>query len=481
MNVSNQVKLCMFDDFWIDFRKGTIRRWFEPQYVAEYYDRDFELNCYCQLVCDKENEKYRLFYEVLPDTGIDCERFLALAEGTDLNNIQPVEVNSDPDSKMRHVVFAGEPSVHGAGVFHDLYDPDPTRRYKFSGMTGRSRKDPKNPWIPVVLAFSPDGIHWKHHPELIANLSTSDAYNQLFYNPYKEEYVLLHRAAYVDRRIAIKTSKDLENWSPSRIVLQPGPQSNDNAIQTQYYSMGASYMEGIFLGLLWRYTTSLVDIEHSKMWGRMEPELVYSHDGELFMPTSGKAVIQRPLPPACGCMQLWMTSICESLDGKEYILTGTGVRSDHGASDEMVKQMKEKYAYSGATLFYKIRKDGFCGIEGLGNESNVIFRPMQILQNDLSFNINANCGSARFAVMKKDCSFFEGFSFDDCIPFVMNNDICVCPQWKEHNIGELLGKQIRIAVELNDAILHAVSATARPFNTQLQMGFHDPEPVSQGD
>ena len=53
----------------------------------------------------------------------------------------------------------------------------------------------------------------------MAHPYTSDAYNQIYYNPYTQEYGLLHRAAYVDRRIALRTSKDLINWSEPKTIM----------------------------------------------------------------------------------------------------------------------------------------------------------------------------------------------------------------------------------------------------------------------
>ena len=51
------------------------------------------------------------------------------------------------------------------------------------------------------------------------------------------------------------------------------------------------------------------------------------------------------------------------------------------------------------------------------------------------------------------------------------------PRWKDHSLAELLGRQIRLVVELNTAILHALSMTARPYIRQMQRSFARPEGV----
>jgi hypothetical protein len=50
----------------------------------------------------------------------------------------------------------------------------------------------------------------------------------------------------------------------------------------------------------------------------------------------------------------------------------------------------------------------------------------------------------------------------------------VRPRWKEHTLSEVLEKQLRIAIELNGAILHCISGTARPHVRQAQKSFADP-------
>ena len=481
----NRVKLPFYDDYWIDFRKGTVRRWFELEYLSAWRDPDFTANSYCQLLYDRELGKYRFYYEASPDISCDAVRYLALCESEDLKTFTPVQVNDHPEKRMRHVVFTGETGVHGSSVMFDPQDPDPSRRYKYAGMTrmGGMRdasglliaSEQRGKGHPVVLAFSADGIHWEHHPELVAHPYTSDAYNKLYFNPYTQEYCLLHRSAFLDRRIMLRTSRDLKNWSRPKVILHPGSNYNDNTIEMQFYSMTAQYLDGIFLGLVWRFNTCLNDMDFSKMWGFMEPELVYSYDGEQFLFTSGRPVVSRPLPPAYGCAQLTLMDLCESADGKEYILCGGGSRVIHGTAKSNHELSQKLGGDAFGSVFYHIRKDGFCAIEGPGNGSNLITKPLELLRDDLTFNLRANCGSVRFGIMEGDGTFLPGFSFDDSVPYEMDDGIEVAPRWREHSLQEVLNRRVRVALELNGAMVHAMTATARPCIVQPQFGFHDPE------
>ena len=53
----NRMKLPLFDDYWIDFRIGTVRRWFSPQ----LWSSSGPQGAYSSLVCDREKGIYWIF------------------------------------------------------------------------------------------------------------------------------------------------------------------------------------------------------------------------------------------------------------------------------------------------------------------------------------------------------------------------------------------------------------------------------------
>lgn len=457
------MKLPMFDDFWIDFRVNTVRRWFAPELhtVAQ-------AGAYSSLLYDPERKVYRLYYEqkLFPDK--DGPRALKMKESTDLVNFTQVLNDEGGD-----VLYDGETGIHGGSVLYDAHDPDPARRYKLCAMTRMGRKGlPKE----VEVIFSADGVHWETDHTDILHPYTSDTRNALVYNPLRQEYILMHRSAHVDRRISVKSSRDLKNWTEPRIILQPGPNYNDEHTAMHHYALGAVYMDGIFYGLLWRYNTSLCSEDYTRMFGYMEPELVYSYDGAEFLYTSGKPMMERPLPPTPGFAGLAAQDMCISADGREYYMICSGYTAVHGTQDSNYRfaQLQEGKVKRGHPI-YKIRRDGFCGIESVGPGGKVITKPLELVADDLRFNVRANGGWVRFGLMEANGQFLEGFSFDDCIPFEMDDGLDVRPQWKAHRLSEVLNRQVRIAVELNGAILHCISASARPHIRQQQKSFSEPK------
>lgn len=463
----NRMKLPLFDDYWIDFRFNTIRRWFAPEPYSMA-----PAGAYSSMVYDPERNVYRIYYEVMSDKNDGDVRQLKMVESTDLKNFTQVQNRDGSD-----VIYFGESGVHGASVLYDSHDQDSSRRYKFCGMTGIASARTLGRWaVKVEIACSPDGIHFENRHDMIAHPYFSDTQNRLMYNPLESEYCLFHRSGRGDRRVLMSTSKDLKHWNEPRLILQPGPNYNNEYNGMQHYSFSAHYMDGIFYGLLWRYNTCLYDMDFTRMFGYMEPELVYSYDGREYLYTSGRPLMERPLPPEPGCAGLAPCDMCESTDGQSYYILCAGSAAPHCPEEykgDLPEEALGKTTKTGNPI-YKIRKDAFCGIESVGPGGKVITKPMELLEDDLTFNLRANNGYVRFGLMHADGSFLEGFSFDDCVPFVYGDSIEVRPCWKEHTLKEALHRQVRVAIELNTAILHCISATARPRLVHPQKSFADP-------
>ena len=479
MNNTNRVKLCFFDDFWLKGKSGTMRRWFEPRYFSHYCDSAFAGMHYSSLIPDKKRGIYRLYYCGFdPLNEKNC--FVALSESSDLRSFKPVEIKKGNADYPAHVidikdrgVEAGQFGVSGV-VTHDEFDTDASRRFKLMcyvmDQPGKQSPD-------LQVAFSADGLHWELQSDMVAIHGNSDTLNKLFYNPFTEEYGLIHRAAHVDRRVALKTTKDFTEWTRSKIALHPGPRFNDNDSITELYGMTAAWQDGIFLGMSWPFHMKFYETANTPMNGYIESELVYSYDGENFMDTTSRPLVERPNPPLQGCAQTAFTDICDSFDGTEYILSAWANNVHHSSAlPEMIK-MQNGRAFGAA--FYRIRKDGFCGLEGMGGGAPgfVLTKGLQLLKDDLTLNVNASCGIARFGLMRdidqprtdqqqlqpnSTIEFYEGFSFDECEPFAQNDSVDLVPRWKNHTLRELVGKRVYVAVELKFAILHAMSMTARP-------------------
>jgi len=162
---------------------------------------------------------------------------------------------------------------HGSGVFKDLHDPDPKRRYKAFIKYGI-----------LSVAFSPDGIHWGPAIACPEADSAGDTHNNAFWAPTLGKYVGITRewGEPFGRQVARTSSEDFINWRKCEIVLE----GLEERYQT--YAMPVFYHGGVYLGLV-----AIHDQEADRVW----TELTWSPDtvewnrvlpGTPFIPNDGK-------------------------------------------------------------------------------------------------------------------------------------------------------------------------------------------------
>ena len=165
---------------------------------------------------------------------------------------------------------------HGAGVFKDVLDPDPNRRYKALLKSEI-----------LSVAFSADGIHWSPAIACPEANSAGDTHNNAFWAPTLGKYVGITRqwdktsGRYV-RQVARTSSADFVNWEKTQIVLE-GLDANQ-----QIYSMPVFYHGGVYIGL-----AAIHDQEKDRVWAELtwSPDTVAWHrvlPGTPLIPNDGK-------------------------------------------------------------------------------------------------------------------------------------------------------------------------------------------------
>jgi len=184
-------------------------------------------------------------------------------------------------TKATNILWRGETAAvgkewegpHGTGIFKDLRDPDPKRRYK-----AILKAD------ILSVAFSPDGIHWEKAITCPEADSAGDTHNNAFWAPTLGKYVGITRewGEPFGRQVARTTSEDFINWKKCEIVLE----GMDPRYQT--YAMPVFFHGGIYLGLV-----AIHDQDADRVW----TELTWSPDtikwnrvlpGTPLIPNDGK-------------------------------------------------------------------------------------------------------------------------------------------------------------------------------------------------
>ena len=433
------MKLLFFDDHYVAARPNIERRYFRPEKLGEFHDGTDQLQLYTSYFYDPTVGKYRLYYEA-PIPGLGTEvRTLKLYEA------DSAEALLGGQAVRREVVLPQEHhGIHGCSVLLNLAAPA-ERRYLMVG--NAYAEDKKKRYF--CRAFSADGLTFTDLERIDPTCQGSDykdTYNSVYYNPHTEEYVATTRCTIMDRRVAVIRSKDGKEWSKPRLLLHP---TSDGNFGTQYYALGVSRLEGVFYGILWRFITDLDHPDFTDMGGQMENDLLYSYDGDCFTPTGLAPLCRRPAPPEYGCSQLWLLNMVEQ--GDRYILCGGATNIDHGAA-----YGDDKFA---VTVFYAIRKDGFCALGGDSEKSIVYTKPFIYEGGPIRLNYDAKAGQLAVAILDANGTPVAGFDFADAAPLTGTEQVDAPLPF---DTEPLCGKRIRFAFRLNGAKLYAVTFEGRP-------------------
>jgi hypothetical protein len=248
---------------------------FDNLYANVLYDEEEELyKCwYSPFIVDesakgmtleeRKEKKYRppwtremaICYATSKDgiTWVKPELGLVEFEGSTANNI--LWRGSGEPSKNKDEVWGGP---HGNGVFKDLRERDPNRRYKAVTKFGQ-----------LSVAFSADGIHWDPPIAIPEANSAGDTHNNALWAPTLGKYVVITREWGVRssgkwvRQVGRTSSHDFVMWEKTEVVME----GLDAYHQT--YAMPIFYHGGVYLGLV-----AIHDQEEDRVW----TELTWSPD-----------------------------------------------------------------------------------------------------------------------------------------------------------------------------------------------------------
>jgi hypothetical protein len=164
-------------------------------------------------------------------------------------------------SKANNILWRGggdtealQEGPHGSGIFKDLRDPDPNRRYKAFLKSEI-----------LSVAFSADGIHWGPATACPEANCAGDTHNNALWAPTLGKYVGITRewGRMFGRQVAWTSSADFVNWEKIEIVLE-GLDKNH-----QTYAMPVFYHGGVYIGLV-----AIHDQDADRVWA----ELTWSPD-----------------------------------------------------------------------------------------------------------------------------------------------------------------------------------------------------------
>ncbi len=268
-------------------------------------------------------------------------------------NLGLVEYNG---SRQNNIVWRGP---QGAGIFKDLHEKDPARRYKMI-------------YRGINISFSADGIHWSDKIKIEGVNAAGDTHNNALWAPSINKYVGITRmwGKELGREVARIESDDFINWTKEEVVLK----GFDKDLQP--YAMPTFYYAGVYLGLAAihqqssdRVWTELTWSPDTKKWHRISP-------GTPLIPNS-----QQKLDYDYGCVYACAYPVFKN---EEILLY-------YGGSDWL------HYGWrSGSLCLAKMRPDGFAGYTPQISNMQASLTTTPIAYNGQSIRITADIEEGGF-------------------------------------------------------------------------------------
>ena len=337
-------------------------------------------------------------------------------------------------SKQNNIILqnAGHHDSYSPSVVKDLNESDPARRYKMIFWDFSSHGS-YNGNEGLMIAFSPDGIHWKRwqeKPLLSAakhEQSISDVMD-LMIDPSDGKYVAYTKGwAYPfphHRQVVRTESTDFLTWSPPEVVLRHANTIED----TESYGMPVFAHEGIYFGLLRSY--------HSKTDKTIDIQLTSSRDGREWVRVADQA-------------SLMPTGPDDAWDRGMLFSTAPVIRNDvmeffYGAWDGNHDSRSRNSAIGLATL----PLNRFIAVESIDPVGRLQTTPQRIRQNTLSLNANVQAGRIRVSLLNADGEAISGFSLDDC-DMIEGDSLRHRLSWQgKSNLVNLAGQDVALLFEL---------------------------------
>jgi hypothetical protein len=234
-------------------------------------------------------------------------------------------------SSANNIVARDCPNV---GVFKDLQDADPARRYKLVHDIGLGK--------PRVR-FSADGLNWSQAQEALGfSAQQGDTHNNAFFDTRSGKYLWFTKMYLGERLVSRLESDDFLHWKSSGIVLRS---ALDEGRATQTYALTAFPYANLYLGYVMMYHVGL---------GRVvDVELAWSHD----------SIKWQRVQPGTPFLKLGGKGSCDS--GCIYAQAGPPVMQDgklllyYGGSPTVHLGWKR----SASLCLARLRQDGFAAYE----------------------------------------------------------------------------------------------------------------------
>jgi hypothetical protein len=300
-----------------------------------------------------------------------------------------------------------------------------------------------------LLATSADGLRWRLEPDVHWGRPFwhPEAPIDCYYNPAREEHVMVTRPGWGDRRVAVQATRDFQTWTAPELLMQPD--ALDPPL-TQFYAMPVLPYEGHFIGFLWtgHFANSERLDRYNQMWGTVDSQLTYSYDGVRFQRGLREPFIPNNEIGMPGAGIIYPTCMLER-DGELWIYSASRYFL-HGSWDFEAERPKSPL------LLHTMRRDGFTYLASRGHWASFTTKPMILHDTAFRVNVQAPHGELHYQISDVTSRPFDGFAYEDCVPFRLADSLSHELAWKHGRPEQLKGKVVRLEMKFRNARIYAV-------------------------
>ena len=331
-------------------------------------------------------------------------------------------------TSANHIVWEG-PQAHNVAPFLDT-NPDaaPDAKWKALGGTGE-----------MYAMKSPDGIHWELMQDEPLDISGAfDSQNTAFWDATAGVYRSYSRYWDGVRAIQMSTSTDFINWT------EPQPLQYDVSLE-HFYTNGIVQVPGaenVYLGFPMRLITGRTNLPSPGQSGVSDAVFMTSRDGVNWDRIFTEPWIEEGVDTTRSNMPAW--GIIETADD-EWSMYGTEM---YRLADNRLRRLV-------------MRPYGFASVAA-GEETGSFETPLLSFGGpNLLLNYRTTeSGNIAIEVRDEDGNPIPGFTRADMLP-VSGDELAHHVQWTSgRSLSELMGQQIRLYFEMQDADLFAIQFAA---------------------
>ena len=304
-----------------------------------------------------------------------------------------------------------------------------------------------------LLVTSEDGLHWTIDPEARWGSMSwrPDPPVCCFYREKTGDHIMMIRPGWGDRRIAMQKSVDARNWSGPELILQPDLLDPP---QTQIYGMPVFPYEGGYVGFLWmaHFSSSEPLQRFNQLWGRIDSQLVHSHDGLHFQRGYREPFIPLNEPGLPGSGVIYPVSLIKT-DEEIRIYSSSTMDLHHQNTTRQFCRKGEMPPSS--ILLHTLRRDGFMYLASRGHRAGFITKPLVFMAPALHANVLCPHGEVLFQLTDMESRPLEGFGFEDCVPCRGADETAFPVRWRQKTLADVLNRVVRLEVRFRHARLFA--------------------------